>query len=211
MKKSIFVTLLFLVVSVGVAMAQEQPYYGGSKGDFAVSFDVLTISSKYEVRGLYMISDRLMLDVAGKIDVYEDFSNYERVGSDGATTESTRISQLKNDSEMISVGVNYLLRPGERIQPFVGGNICVERSGSFSGVSNEGGVSQENSSDVWSYGLCAVFGVDYFITNRISVSGRISAGAFFEDRYEKASTQERHFQGLRLRTNTSTVLLNFYF
>ena len=125
---------------MGVAVAQEQPYYGGSKGDFAVSFDVLTISSKYEVRGLYMISDRLMLDVAGKIDVYEDFSNYGSVGSDGATTESTRISQLKNDSEMISVGVNYLLRPGERIQPFVGGNIYVERSGSFSGVSNEGGV-----------------------------------------------------------------------
>lgn len=227
MKKSIFITFLLCVLAVGRLSAQApgEPYYGGVKGDWSVGFNLLTTDSNYQIRGTYMLTDRLVIDAGVRIEnsssirEYGD-SDYDSKGE--ITWQYTMDNKAKK--EEYSLGINYLLRPGERLQSFVGGMLSLSKEFAYSKSDHNQNVSSSRDSisetDEWTYGLCAVFGVDYFITPRVSLGGRISVGGFVTDsQYKSAAgnfdeellSTEHGLYSLKLRTHSSAVLLSFYF
>ncbi len=227
MKKSIFITFLLCVLAVGrlSAQAPEDPYYGGEKGDWSVGFNLLTTDSNYQIRGTYMLTDRLVIDAGVRIEnsssirEYGD-SDYDSKGE--ITWEYTMDNKTR--IEEYSLGINYLLRPGERLQSFVGGMLSLSKEFAYSkyDYNQEVSTGRDNLSETnnWMYGLCAVFGVDYFFTPRVSLGGRISVGGFVTDSQYKSSSgnfdeellsTEHGLYGLKFRTHSSAVLLSFYF
>lgn len=213
MKKFVFITFLLCVLTVGRVSAQEQTYYGGVKGDWSVGFNLLTSGTEYQIKGTYMLTDRLVLDGGVRVNDVVEINKYNQYNY-----------EHKTQDKEFSVGANYLLRPGERLQPFVGGKFSLRRTFTHAKYDHNEELSSGNDrisgTNNWSYGLCAVFGVDYFITPRVSLGGRISVGGFIEDNYQMSGSGD--FDGeyteieydtyaLRFRTTSSTVLLSFYF
>lgn len=225
MKKSIFVTLLLLVASVGVTMAQEQPntYYGGKKGDWMVGFDARSTSSPNISAG-YMLSDRWMLDA--DVDLYLNgmIEEYSRKYTEDTSLQNYYDRDYNTQTIGVAVGVKYLLFPGERLQAYVGGKLCMETYRYYSATDYSEEVSTTDSislTDRSDYGMSVTFGADYFITPRMAIGGRLSLGALvgldINDSTTTSNSTDKFQQSIHatynwtIRSNNNCILLSFYF
>ena len=189
MKKTLILAVLIMGL-VGAANAQEQVYYGGKKGDVAVTFGLYNT-----IAGGYMLTDRVMIDaelqLSGGSSISEVYYNNDNdsytlyYNQDNASLGTT-----------LSVGANYLLNPGERLQASVGCRVKY-------GLSNQEQLTDyhTDSSDASSYNsdkltciknndfsLGATLNVEFFITPRLSVGGALGIYANYFDRVNEYET-----------------------
>lgn len=214
MKRFIVLAIAFLAASASVASAQENVRYGGQKGDF-----VFTIGNSSELGGKYMLSDRWALEADLRITVRsEDVStDYEDVvGSSSDYVPNDNGYNSASFDPSLEVGVNYLLMPGERMQAYVGGglhgNIYTSNTTYLENTSTEG---YDNS---FTYGLYALFGVEYFLTPNLSIGGeaslRMTTGSNKELRFNSQNEYSALWTYDVFNINTiaaNSIMINFYF
>lgn len=213
MKRFIVLAIAFLAASASVASAQENVRYGGQKGDF-----VFTIGNSSVLGGKYMLSDRWALEAGLRItarseDVSTDFEDVVGSSSDYLPNDNGYNSASFDPS--LEVGVNYLLMPGERMQAYVGGGlhgkIYTSNTTYLDNTSTEG---YDNS---FTYGLYALFGVEYFLTPNLSIGGeaslRMMSGSneelrFYSNEYSAIWT----INAFNINTiAANSIMINFYF
>lgn len=226
MKKSIFVTLLLLVASVGVTMAQEQEttYYGGKKGDWSASFNVVSLSVNPILSAGYMLSDRWMLDAEMEFNAEGLMGEYSSVYTNVSASNLSYDRDFKHHTIDAAVGVKYLLFPGERVQAYVGGRLCMESYYYYTKTDYDESISNsadtKTITDTVDFGVSLTFGADYFITPRMAIGGRFSLGALIGsdvyDSYTSNTNNESVNTGRTehnwiFRSNDNCILLSFYF
>lgn len=213
MNRFIVLAIAFLAASASVASAQENVRYGGQKGDF-----VFTIGNSSELGGKYMLSDRWALEAGLRITVRsEDIStDYEDVvGSSSDYLPNDNGYNSASFDPSIEVGVNYLLMPGERMQAYVGGGL----HGNIytSNITYLENISAEGYKRSFTYGLYALFGVEYFLTPNLSVGGeaslRMYTGAAEElSIYSNEYSAKRTNEAFSINTSVAnSIMFNFYF
>lgn len=213
MNRFIVLAIAFLAASASVASAQENVRYGGQKGDF-----VFTIGNSSELGGKYMLSDRWALEAGLRITVRsEDVStDYEDVvGSSSDYLPNDNGYNSASFDPSIEVGVNYLLMPGERMQAYVGGGL----HGNIytSNITYLENISAEGYKRSFTYGLYALFGVEYFLTPNLSVGGeaslRMYTGAAEElSIYSNEYSAKRTNEAFSINTSVAnSIMFNFYF
>jgi opacity protein-like surface antigen len=214
MKRFIVLAIAFLVASASVASAQENVRYGGQKGDF-----VFTIGNSSELGGKYMLSDRLALEAGLHIgmrseEISVDFEDVVGSTSDYLPTDYDYNSVSFNP--YFEVGVNYMLLPGERMQAYVGGGIL----GSIVAYNTTylRNISTDEYDNSFTYGLYALFGVEYFLTPNVSIGGeaslRVTTGSNEELRFYSQNEYSAIWTINTFNISTiaaNSIMINFYF
>lgn len=219
MKKSIIAALACCCFAVGAANAQnEAKYYGGQQGDFTFSIDAMpvinfagnilngTSDNELDLENLsnaisakYFLNEKVALTAALSVDNskrkninYEyqqdvNFGKYETITSENTTA---------NKDFTFGVGAQYYLRPGKRLQPFVGAGIYYGKAtnitinekfaytyeiekwdGTFETIKTEdynSYLKQTNPTSTIS--LMANVGVELFLSEKISLSSALDLG-----------------------------------
>jgi opacity protein-like surface antigen len=214
MKRFIVLAIAFLAASASVASAQENVRYGGQKGDF-----VFTIGNSSELGGKYMLSDRLALEAGLHIgmrseEISVDFEDVVGSTSDYLPTDYDYNSVSFNP--YFEVGVNYMLLPGERMQAYVGGGIL----GSIVAYNTTylRNISIDEYDNSFTYGLYALFGVEYFLTPNVSIGGeaslRVTTGSNEELRFYSQNEYSAIWTINTFNISTiaaNSIMINFYF
>jgi opacity protein-like surface antigen len=214
MKRFIVLAIAFLAASASVASAQENVRYGGQKGDF-----VFTIGNSSELGGKYMLSDRLALEAGLHIgmrseEISVDFEDVVGSTSDYLPTDYDYNSVSFNP--YFEVGVNYMLLPGERMQAYVGGGIL----GSIVAYNTTylRNISTDEYDNSFTYGLYALFGVEYFLTPNVSIGGeaslRVTTGSNEELRFYSQNEYSAIWTINTFNISTiaaNSIMINFYF
>lgn len=214
MKRFIVLAIAFLAASLSMASAQDDVRYGGEKGDF-----VFSIGYASNIGGKYMLSDRWALEAGLRItarseDVSTDYEDV--VGSSSDYLPNDNGHNSASFAPSLEVGVNYLLMPGERMQAYVGGGL----HGSFytSNTTYLENISAEGYERSFTYGLYALFGVEYFLTPNLSIGGeaslRMSTGADEELRIYSQNEYSAKWTNEAFNITTfvaDSIVFNFYF
>jgi opacity protein-like surface antigen len=214
MKRFIVLAIAFLAASASVASAQENVRYGGQKGDF-----VFTIGNSSELGGKYMLSDRWALEAGLHIgmrseEISVDFEDVVGSTSDYLPTDYDYNSVSFNP--YFEVGVNYMLLPGERMQAYVGGGIL----GSIVAYNTTylRNISTDEYDNSFTYGLYALFGVEYFLTPNVSIGGeaslRVTTGSNEELRFYSQNEYSAIWTINTFNISTiaaNSIMINFYF
>ena len=206
MKKSFIIVLACSFFTVNATSAQTESNYGGQQGSFALTIDADPVinfvgnmftgaTDNYlndfgtTIAGKYFVSDNFPFNVGLGInnmkttEFFYDYDDEDMKKVQGKATEGVK-------SFSIELGAQYYLRPGKRLQPFVGANI-------FYGREVEGFVSLKSKSDDCEvdydgdvlvdgyykasaplniFGLSANVGVEYFLRQNISISAILNLG-----------------------------------
>lgn len=214
MKRFIVLAIAFLAASASVASAQENVRYGGQKGDF-----VFTIGNSSELGGKYMLSDRLALEAGLHIGMRSEEISVDYEDVVGSTSDYLPTDYGYNSvsfNPYFEVGVNYMLLPGERMQAYVGGGIL----GSIVAVNTTylENISTEGYNNSFTYGLYALFGVEYFLTPKLSIGGeaslRMTTGSNEELRFYSQNEYSAIWTLDAFNINTiaaNSIMINFYF
>lgn len=148
MKKLFSLALAFCLC--GAANAQTETYFGAEKGDFSFSIDAKpvidfagnilngTMNNELNVANLsntisakYFLGDKFALTAGLSINNSKTKTfNYEEDGSTGPVDVNygkyekltSEVSEISREWT-IGLGAQYYLRPGKRLQPFVGAGI----------------------------------------------------------------------------------------
>jgi opacity protein-like surface antigen len=214
MKRFIVLAIAFLAASASVASAQENVRYGGQKGDF-----VFTVGNSSELGGKYMLSDRWALEAGLHIgmrseEISVDFEDVVGSTSDYLPTDYDYNSVSFNP--YFEVGVNYMLLPGERMQAYVGGGIL----GSIVAYNTTylRNISTDEYDNSFTYGLYALFGVEYFLTPNVSIGGeaslRVTTGSNEELRFYSQNEYSAIWTINTFNISTiaaNSIMINFYF
>lgn len=215
MKRFIVLAIAFLAASASVASAQENVRYGGQKGDF-----VFTIGNSSELGGKYMLSDRLALEAGLRIGMRSEETSVDYEDVVGSTSDYLPTDYGHNSvsfNPYFEVGVNYLLLPGERMQAYVGGGGIL---GSIVAVNTTylENISTEGYDNSFTYGLYALFGVEYFLTPNLSIGGeaslRMTTGSNEELRFYSQNEYSAIWTLDAFNINTiaaNSIMINFYF
>lgn len=219
MKKSFIVALACSFFAAGAVSAQnDAKFYGGQQGDFTFSIDATpvinfagnilngTIDNELDLDGLseaiaakYFLNEKVALTAALSVDNskrripnYEysqdiNYGKYETVTS--ATTTASK-------DFTFGVGAQYYLRPGKRLQPFVGAGIYYDKAtnitinekfaytyevekwdGTFETIKTEDYNSYlKQTTPTSTVSLMANVGVELFLSEKISLSSALDLG-----------------------------------
>lgn len=214
MKRFIVLAIAFLAASLSMASAQENVRYGGQKGDF-----VFTIDNSSELGGKYMLSDRWALEAGLRIGMRSQETSVDYEDVVGSTSDYLPTDYGYNNvsfNPYFEVGVNYMLLPGERMQAYVGGgvlgSIVADNTTYLENISTD---EYDNS---FTYGLYALFGVEYFLTPNLSIGGeaslRMTTGSnevlrFYSQNEYSAKWTNEAFNISTIAANS--IMINFYF
>lgn len=193
-----------------VSAQNEEVYYGSEKGGFALTigadpvinfvgnmFNGTTDNSLSDfggsIAGKYFLSDKFALKAELGINNFKtkDFTyNPEDEDYKEIIEEETEGSK----EFTLGLGVQYNLRPGKRLQPFIGANIYYGRTnedfnfneffeGKYGGDYNiedyniyDGYGYLKRSNPVNKFALMANIGVEYFLRQNISISATLDLG-----------------------------------
>lgn len=203
MKKSFIVALACGLFAVNAANAQNNTYYGSQKGGFSISIDaeplldyvgnMFNASTENYLFGVgsglfgrYFVSDQWTVGVGFGFDRMKGTSfayMNDDMPNDITEKEGAALSTFD-----LSIGGEYLLRPGQRLQPFVGlyavigGTNDVMRYEQIAFENANGKQESEmlkTSTPCFVYGAQANLGVEYFMSKNISISVIMGLGAYF--------------------------------
>ncbi len=206
MKKTFIVALAcsFFVVNAVNAQSEEK-YYGAEQGGFALSVNAepvinfagnilngtsnntLNVADLAKtIAGKYYLTDNIALTAGLSVNNKESLS-FEYRDADGDLEKVTGESSNKTRDWMFGLGVQYNLRPGKRLQPFVGAGIAFGKKNTIN--SSESFLDDETfsktSNPTTCSGLVANVGVEYFLGKSISISALLDLGLYQEDSKEK--------------------------
>ena len=208
MKK--FIIAALAVCSFVSANAQET-YYGSEKGGFAISFNANPLLnyagnmfngtqnnslSDFEgiknelfggvtITGKYFLKDNLALDLGFGFDNTYDKDNQFGNTNEDKQNEKTGFNKNSTTNFMIKAGVEYLLRPGKRLQPIAGIDLVYVHGNQFSSTETNGydadnklvsTVKTSETAPVNKLGLIANVGVEYFVCKSISLGATLNFG-----------------------------------
>lgn len=243
MKKIITMTLLGLIMSINAVNAQtENKYYGAEKGDFAVSISADPIfnyignmfngSSENTLSGLgstfsgkYYFSNRFAIEAGMQCDVPTRNSfTYENATDPEKVTEKDYYS---NSDWKVFVGGKYHIRPGKRMQPFLGTSIIYlyHNTKNYNNKTNTETISK-SSTPINYVCLDINAGIEYFLTQNISINAKFTLQAnkvvqkehsefdtnskYYEEHIDKMNYSRLSYKGTYLGT-FSSLAFNFYF
>lgn len=212
MKKSFYtVTLLFALTVFFIAPVHAKRhsestmpktiYYGGHKGDFAMSFSVLPVinfignmfngtTSQYftgfssvtpslfsgsALSGKYFITDKLNVTVGAG---FNNTSNKAHTYDDSNEVKES-VKTTGNKEIMFLVGTHYLLRPGKRLQPIIGANLVYAYANkNFEKYDDKDDADADYNSKHPSntFGLIANLGIEFYLSKSISLSALLDLG-----------------------------------
>lgn len=192
--------------TVNAVSAQTESNYGGQQGGFALTIDAdpvinfvcnmfngSTDNYLYDfgttIAGKYFVSDNFAFNVGLGInklkttEFFYDYDDEDREKVKGKATEGEK-------SFSFGLGVQYYLRPGKRLQPFIGASIFygreVEGFVSLNSKSKDCEVYYDGeiladgyykaSAPLNIFGLSANIGVEYFLRQNISISAILNLG-----------------------------------
>lgn len=218
-------------------------YYGPQAGTFALSFSALPVinfvgnmfngTTNQSFDGLsgvgssvfdgttidmkFYTSDRLGLVLGAGFNCLSKSSFGYGANSDDVVTSKAR--ELSNQF-MLTAGMQYVTRPGSRLQPVVGTRLLYafrNESEKFNDKDNDRNDYKE-SSPTNTVGLVLDLGVEYFLTQSISLSAYADLGLYASvSRIKKSSDTEDYSKKSSARTTFGTgqlggnLALNFYF
>jgi outer membrane protein W len=245
MKKTFTMTLLGCIMAINVMNAQtENKYYGAKKGDFAVNIGADPIfkyignmfngSSENTLSGLgntfsgkYYFSDRFAIEAGMQCDApirnsftYEDETNPEKV---------TEEDYYSNSDWKVFVGGKYHIRPGKRMQPFVGASILYlyhNTKSNYKAYTINTETISKSSTPINYVCLDINAGIEYFLTQSISINAKFTLQAnkvvqkehskfgttskYHEEYIDKMNYSRLSYKGTYIGT-FSSLAFNFYF
>ena len=219
MKKTLIMALACSFLTTGALNAQnEAKYYGGQQGDFAFSINAEpvinfagnilngTSDNELDLEGLseaisakYFINDQVALTAVLSINNSrtKNFS-YENSQDVNYGKYETITSEATNGSKdfTIGVGAQYYLRPGKRLQPFVGAGVYYGKdanvnitekfayiyetekwNGTFETIKTDDyNAYQKQTNPVNTISLMANMGVELFLSEKVSLSSALDLG-----------------------------------
>lgn len=207
MKKLFSLALAFCLC--GAANAQTETYFGAEKGSFAVSIDAMPFVN-YAGNFFGKTNDNkldlsnIASEVAAKYFVTENWAVAARFGIKNNKTVTPAYAgmyYLHNDpigktTEKVNefnlaLGAQYYLRPGKRVQPFVGASVFVGRKNStkiteeytyaIKDANNmeekrEFSKTTKDANPNTFFGVAANLGVEFFVSKNISLSTEFDLG-----------------------------------
>ena len=201
MKKLFTLALACSLFTVN-ANAQTETYYGGEQGSFAVTVGadpVINFVGNMFNGNLQNSLEGLGAELAGKYFVTDNFVLNAELGINNSKSTSfvygnyeeekdvTSKSTVADNSFSLGIGAQYLLRPGKRLQPFVGANVLYGRMNSYTldksfGFKNDWTEQfDETSKEAYPtnvFGLQANLGVEYYLRQNISISASLDLGVY---------------------------------
>lgn len=198
-KVLLLVVAMFAILSVN-AQSNEK-YYGTREGGFAITFNANplinfvgnmfngTQNNRIEdfnglkndlfggvtMTGKYFLKDNIALDLGFGFD-----NEYKRTNAYNDSKDNEKVSSWERKSStsfMAKAGINYLLRPGKRLQPILGADLVYVHKNNFTY-----GKDEQNNKDAYestpsnALGLLGSVGVEYFIIKQISVGATVDFG-----------------------------------
>lgn len=124
---------------------------------------------------------------------------------------------------MLKAGVQYLLRPGKRLQPITGIDVVYSHSNGYNRDEDktDNGGTVYSSAPANTLGLLANVGVEYYITTNISLSATIDFGickTWTKGHYENSTDKNENYNHVNKTNYTlktgqfgGNLGLNFYF
>lgn len=202
MKKTLIMALACSFFAVN-ANAQSETYYGSEKGGFAIAINAdpainfvgnmfngtqenyfeglgTTIAGKYFMSNQFAVTAEL--DITGtKVTAF----GYDDPEADDEITSKTGTGDV---AFSLGVGFQYMLRPGKRLQPFVGANVYYGRINQYTFIKMpeykyEDGTKQKettykNGTPLNALGLQANVGIEYFLGKNVSISAALDFGIY---------------------------------
>lgn len=203
--KKLFSLALALSLCVA-ANAQSETYYGAEKGDFALSIGadplINFVGNMFNgtednslgkwggtLAGKVYLSDQFALKAELGINNYKN-TRFTYNPEDEDKKEVIRKDIEGSNSFSLGLGAQYNLRPGKRLQPFIGASIYYGRTNSdFTAYKQfeaeweddydeyeQDKESWKKSSPVNTFALMANIGVEYFLKENISISATLDLG-----------------------------------
>ena len=150
MKKLFSLAMAFCLCAVANAQTETEKYYGAEKGDFSVSINAKpvvdfagnlfngTIDNELKVKNLtsaiaakYFVTEKFAVTAALEVDNSKtksfSYENAEDINFGKYETVTKEVSEVEK-SWTFGVGAQYYLRPGKRLQPFVGAGLYFGKS-----------------------------------------------------------------------------------
>ena len=210
MKKFFSLAMAFCLCAV--ANAQTETYYGSEESGFALTIGadpVIDFIGDMFDGELKDTRSKIGATIAGKFFLSNSFALSADLGIRHNSANTWAYEHPDNKEEVtaregiaefntfqIGLGAQYILRPGKRLQPFVGANVLYARKNSYTvnedfaytyiDDSNENDLvkmtqyaslnKQSNPSNT--FGLVANVGVEYFLVQNISISARLDLGIY---------------------------------
>lgn len=202
MKKTFIMALACSFFAVNAVNAQnEEKYYGAEQGGFAFSVNAEpvinfagnilngTSDNALEVEdlakaiaGKFYLTDNIALTAGLSVNNEKNIS-FEYRDPDGDLEKVTEESSNKTRDWMFGIGAQYTLRPGKRLQPFVGAGIAFGKKNTinFSESFLDDETISKTSNPTTCFGLVANVGVEYFLGKNISISALLDLGLYQEN------------------------------
>ena len=203
---SLLITLAIIVsvpahAETTICKSHSEPiYYGGQKGDFALSFNALplinfvgnmfngTVSQSFtglnsvnpsifsgSMLSGFFSSDKITFSVGAG---FNNSNNKAYTYNEDYTIQES-VKTTGNKELMLMVGSHYLIRPGKRLQPILGANFIYAYSNkNFEQNDDRDEVEERYNKDYPSntLGLIANLGVEFFFNKSISLSSFLDLG-----------------------------------
>ena len=201
--------LIFFLVLITIQLnAQENE---GVYKTTSLNFEISTLSLQSFYGG-----------IGGKTWVSDSFTLVASVGGGYSSRSRDAVEDFseginKTTSIILSFGLEQHFKLDDNISPYL-----VERlSGSFDQWNYQPSVDtiyfstmKESKSNQYTIGLSLGLGVEFWVTNRISLSGQYLLGAFYGWGTESSTSVDRPDQDLttfNIGTSTSAIILAIYF
>lgn len=204
MKKLFLLALACSLFAVGTTNAQNENYYGGQKGSWAITvgadpvidfvgnmFNGTQRNYLYNLgaslSGKYFMSDKFAVTAGVRFSNRKDkeysFDNPEDKNFEEVT--STNIQNAFRNFQL-NVGAQYYFRPGKRFQPFIGAVIAYGRNNTYNYSKGyeykvNGEIIQydgylKESSPTNTFSCLANVGIEYFLGKNVSISAALDLG-----------------------------------
>ena len=203
MKKLFLLALACSLFAVGTTNAQNENYYGGQKGSWAITVGadpvINFVGNMFNgtqrnslsnlgatLAGKYFVSDKMAvtagIDFTNRKDKTFTFNPEDE---DYKEVINTNIQDAFRYFQL-SVGAQYYFRPGKRFQPFIGASIAYGRDNVYSYSKDyeykvDGEIEQydgymKSSNPINTFSCVANVGVEYFLGKNVSISAALDLG-----------------------------------
>ena len=237
MKKVFFALVCAMLSFSAIAGEKGEPvYYGPQKGSFAVSFSALPVvnfvgnmfngtveqafdtdfslqnnffdGSTLDVK--YYISDRLGITLGAGFNCVKGKSfGYSEEGDENKLVSKDILSDR---SILLTLGAQYVLRPGCRLQPVLGARLMYAFNNEVEKFVDkvESDNNTRESSPTSMFGIVGDLGVEYFFCKNISLGAVANLGLGTSVSKFKSNIPDPENAGERLKETIKTSATSFF-